>query len=144
MKAQELRIGNWVYVYEDGHNTYTKIKGVVIVGDRKIDGYSSDFVYYDFGSSILTDCDGEELVTPIPLTPEILEKFGFVFEDNKSTRYGWYKRLNKQIWISWCRAEFIHLEDSDSNVLIDIPCSYVHQLQNISYDFTGEELEFKP
>ena len=129
MKAQELRINNWVK-HPKGH--YLRVSEILrsLLSVKGPGGVRDELIYSD--------------VSPIPLTTEILEKCGFEFEDNDSSRYGWYKRLNKHFWFSWCHLEFISIEDSDSNVLIDIPCSYVHQLQNISYDFTGEELEFKP
>ena len=56
MKAQELRIGNWVYEIEDA----IQVEVVDI----------SNLYYNDFN-------DGTIIYTPIPLTEEWLVKFGF-------------------------------------------------------------------
>jgi hypothetical protein len=70
---------------------------------------------------------------PIPLTEEWLLKFGFeVYEfDHKSNQYGYKNRL-----IVIRDGLFV---EYGSNVKIQ----YVHQLQNLIYALTGEELNAK-
>lgn len=107
IQATELRIGNWV----------------------EEDGYKKQFSMYDFPLS--TDS-----INPIPLTPEILEKCGFV-NDN-----GWYA-----IHL-WNRNELAKCMDYDgvsiNNSYFDYAITSLHQLQNLYYSLTGKELIYEP
>ena len=70
---------------------------------------------------------------PIPFTPEILEKFGF--ESNPyQDRYE-----NKVIHVECNKLR------GETELWIDrMPhIKFVHQLQNLHYALTGEELEYK-
>lgn len=67
------------------------------------------------------DWNGE----PIPLTPEWLERFGFKEVDGY-----WYKG-------------FFALRNGEYFEIIDIWIDHVHQLQNLYYALTGEELTVK-
>ena len=120
MEAKELRIGNYVNEssYDDCFNTYVVMglqkRGVSIsVLRKKIEGM------YDYTS-----------IAPIPLTEEWLLKLGFkdvneffykggfcVFIDNRSFYYG--------------------LRDEG---MMDKHLKSVHQLQNLYFALTGEEL----
>lgn len=66
--------------------------------------------------------------TPIPLTPEILEKCGF----EKCSCGGW--------------KHGIHISKYDNGKLYykTVIIKYLHQLQNLYFALTGEELTFKP
>ena len=73
---------------------------------------------------------------PIPLTPEILEKCGF---DKATDKFGGYLsplhkggriRIDKDnLWWNGCFSTEV---------------KHLHQLQNLYYSLTNEELEFKP
>jgi hypothetical protein len=83
---------------------------------------------------------------PIPITAEEIEKLGFKFI-NEPNRYGWYKDvLNREF--CWCHSEFISIEfkrgqnDEYTNTLLDINCKFVHQLQNLYFALTGEDLQY--
>lgn len=114
MKATELRIGNWVH--------YNSFDGVVC---------SSDL--FDIDKGIIK-------AKPIPLTKEWLERFGFELL-NKSVEY-WGKNgfcftwLKDNIEKSDCL--YLFLDGLSVNKRPEI--RYVHQLQNLYFALTGEEL----
>lgn len=120
MTAAELRIGNWVEIKDQVVRTFAQTEGV--------------------GS--LQDVAGQlwsiEELKPIPLTEEWLERFGFnkvshIWEFWKNS--GWDLRQHKLEDKWWL---FYMGQDLDC-VRID----YVHQLQNLYFALTGEELELK-
>lgn len=87
-------------------------------------------------------------LSPIPLTPEWLERFGFS-EKNKYWSYpcgdGFYIAYTPsgEFWIA------IERSDGDDDCGEDeyarkLPIKYVHQLQNLYHSLTGKELEIKP
>src|SRR5574343_566104 len=68
MKANELRIGNWVKIIFQNTQYGTKVDYL------QVKEICFDYTYtgeLDIGSQLLKDCQ------PIELTPEILEKCGF-------------------------------------------------------------------
>lgn len=114
MKATELRIGNWVYQ----GNTY---------GNQRVSSYE----LYGFSGGSNSSYYSEW--KPIPLTKEWLERFGFKV-GNLYADKGWF-------WLEryrTLRAYVFVIEDK----LIKV--KYVHQLQNLYFALTGEELETKP
>lgn len=114
MKANELRIGNFVFFKSD------------ITGQEKVMEINWQFFAEDFW---IKDS------RPIPLTEEWLLKFGFeklkfsipnAF-DNRKIRI---KEDKRGFWIS-AAYNFILLKS-------------VHQLQNLYFALTGEELIYNP
>jgi hypothetical protein len=90
---------------------------------------------------------------PILLTPEILEKVGlsingfYEFEWDIPMHKGQYRKLTLDL-----RGGFLYLREGSTNNRLedDIVCLwnrdlkkeyYLHQLQNLYYSLTGEELE---
>lgn len=71
----------------------------------------------------------------IPLTQEILEKCGF-----ELFPWGWVKKSTKDFGIRLQVKSFSY-EVSGNN---PVPLQYLHQLQNLYFALTGEELEIKP
>ena len=123
IQPQELRIAN-----------YIEYNGEII----KLDG--SLFCCY-------IQNELEFPIKPIHITEEILLKFGFEFRNNNK-HYGWYLSVSQNRVLSWCHSKEISLEfDTDdyyyNNTLFDFHCEYVHQLQNLYFALTGEELTFK-
>lgn len=114
MKSNELRIGNYVYLK-------SKSKEYEILSGQEID----------------TGTDSEDF-EPISLTEEWLLKFGF----EKNAGYGTYDK-NK---ISLYFGE-IMLSDKkgrtyfNSWAILEHSPKYVHELQNLYFALTGEELE---
>ncbi len=115
MEMKELRIGN--NVLESGYNGF------------KV----SEICGTDFNRS-------EALFRPIPLTEEWLKRFGFKHEylqDNNSPKtYYWCleyetsEQINAIIFIDGKISGYNHVKN-------------VHQLQNLYFALTGEELEIK-
>lgn len=110
IKASELRIGNWVQV----NGAYTG-DGFEIEG-KQITGIMNNYVYLLGMLEITTSF--EEL-QPIPLTPEILEKCG-----KTDKRF--------QLEFSIMEGRFWYLKHYE--------LFYLHQLQNLYFALTGEEL----
>ena len=106
MKANELRIGNIVYLVDK-----EKIWEI-------LDGHEID------------ECDENPLVQPIPLTEEWLLKFGFIsnpYEDR-------YEKGSIHIECLKTKGEtYLWIENMPH-------IKYVHQLQNLYFALTGEEL----
>jgi hypothetical protein len=78
-----------------------------------------------------------ESFNPIPLTPEILEKCGF--EKDIDDMYLETKHI---LFVSYNDDEFVHCKNTALDTLVSI--KYLHQLQNLYFALTGEELTFKP
>lgn len=124
MKANELRIGNWIstsFLDEERLMIISEIGEFNVVCENKE-----------------TDAQcGFKVIYPIPLTEEWLAKFGVKWIDE--TGYGWidgnyhfkakkFKNGRIDIWIN-------------SNLVNNRKTKYVHQLQNLYFALTGEELK---
>ena len=121
MKANELRIGNWVMVFP--------VKNPQQVCDVMFDSVNTECV---FGQHY-----GE--VDPIPLTEEWLLKFGFelINEPNKRYHYG-------RLCLQFCKSRLYPSGRTFFNnwaILDNLP-EHVHQLQNLYFSLTGEELTY--
>ena len=133
MKAQELRIGNLLnhfWIDKDGtpHNVI-RITGImkqfIILDDNRLPEYLNLHE---------NECE------PIPLTEEWLVKFGFekskqpngtIFYGQRSVFFRITKHPN--------RDDIFHLFGYEFTVVLE----YVHQLQNLYFALTGEELTIK-
>lgn len=120
MKASELRIGNWLNWFSTYHcNGYF---------DKQLE--IEDFTQTDLSSA-----------RPIPLTEEWLLKFGFE------------KKLNCSNMIYYILADKCLLEYNLTHNIADIvkkvnldlfiDIKHVHQLQNLYFALTNEELTLK-
>ncbi len=129
MKASELRIGN--YVYEDYGGIYEVIninsEGFDFVDLRKptFNGIGR----YDINS-----------IKPIELTEEILLKCGFNTTFEKITEIQinenevlYYDSLEK------CMSLYIPIQYEDTSLVFN-HCKYLHQLQNLYFALTNNEL----
>jgi len=131
IKINELRVGNWVEDWIDKRNCIIQ---------RPID--LEDFcMMFNYGNHPLP-------FKPIPLTEEVLLKCGFVKDD-----------FNGSIWkdLQTHYLEFMIMPDGCYPIYASIPefssepeprvslnrIQYVHQLQNLYFALTGEELEVK-
>jgi len=74
--------------------------------------------------------DLDDAYRPIPLTEEWLLKFGFEITDNFQTKDRF--QTHKQDGFFWFEYGYIVVE-----------LNYVHQLQNLYFALTGEELTIK-
>ena len=118
MKAKELRIGNWVEI----QGLESKIILVDTEGCICENEYCEDFENNNITQNL----------QPIPLTEEWLVKFGFEYSDLNGDS-GLWKIPPFQIYGKY--NQFIYDYRLDVN--------YVHQLQNLYFALTGEELTIK-
>lgn len=133
MNAQELRIGNWVM---DAGNDYIKVRSIDLLGINTalhIDGMSYSHIYRE--------------LSPIPLTPEILEKAGFEFLtkwEPFSANDGLTHKLDVGVFkfgVGMMSSMVTLLEQNGYSLGVHV--THLHQLQNLYFALTGEELEIK-
>lgn len=140
LSASELRIGNLLCSNNKKYrpDKFGKVCVVTAIDTNKskIQNYSgvsctmyvlNDEYQDSFGQMI-------EFIEPIPLTEEWLLKFGFERTCNHPKH-------------DWIKGEFkiCYDVDNDGYIIselldISIPIKYVHQLQNLYFALTGEEL----
>jgi hypothetical protein len=119
IKAEEVRIGNWVQ-YEGGPNM---IMGIMST-------YDLDTQYrVEINPPDCFDVFIQQLY-PLPLTEEWLERFGYNVDD---TMYDMGFEFMED-----GSVEFYYGNDPSTAKL-----KYVHQLQNLYFALTGEELKLK-
>lgn len=127
MKASELRIGNYVS-YDCATGGYWQEKQVC----------ASNFGITAAGTLLC------ESYKPIPITEDWLIKFGF--EENKkySTPQYWLQidKLDDEFLYDIKDKKF-YLSHSYDSGSFGIEILYVHQLQNLYFALTGEELTLK-
>ena len=120
MKVTELRINNWVQF----KHTETPVR--VILGD---------FVMArEYKDERLDDYE------PIPLTEEWLVKFGFEKKQNKFDNR-WDNEYGFEIEVQGDKYAYCVWDESAPHLTTFLGhCKYVHQLQNLYFALTGEEL----
>ena len=119
MEATELRIGNYVM------NEHSKI--LTVLGIKETSLYLYEKYKSQSGSYFI------EKIWPIPLTEEWLLKFGF----EKIAGYLWKcKQLGEQRFIENHLTKGYFETHYESKHI-----QYVHQLQNLYFALTNEELE---
>lgn len=116
IQANELRIGN-------------HIRGLAMG--------SVHTVSLHFFNELLDDDTMSDWYSPIPLTSEILEKCGFIKDHDT------YKKLNSNLSYLF-RISYTGVGWFSMNAIANIPALYLHQLQNLYFALTGEELNYKP
>ena len=141
IQPQEIRIGNNVNtefgiaevigIYED----VVDVKGVSVIDNSSENKISISTRSFD-------GCVEYEKIQPIPLTEEILLNFGFYFEE------GFYcLRINNTAFMTIIlHGSYVNYELSNFRQKIVFSrgeFSGVHQLQNLYFALTGEELKFK-
>jgi hypothetical protein len=132
MKASELRIGNFIYKeseyeFENGINQIISVLQFECVSTRPLNCHVK---HYNVNTSNLK---------PIPLTEEWLLKFGF-------EKTEWDNFNSYRLMIGSNDYAIILYSDGNCEVGDIITCKieYVHQLQNLYFALTGEELTLKP
>lgn len=124
IKASELRIGNRL-----------RPRRVIDADSLPATGYAICAAHIAYTEEDLnSDWD------PIPLTPEILEKSGF--KKVESVHGGEAFTINEVRFLKEGLDYTLVSEDDDHYAIdrIGKPFHYVHQLQNLYFALTGEEL----
>lgn len=131
MKANELRVGNWVGTREG----YGKVRTIEAIGDGDYEGVVSND---DDSVWVRSPYDGG--IAPIPITYEWLSKFGF--EDGEK-RVSYHKIRVREFSTA---SQGVFEGEFQITFLDHVPFSlpyrvkYVHQLQNLYFAIAGEEL----
>lgn len=123
MEIQELRIGNYY--------RWNSFKGeaeedMTISTWNALDLMGFNGIYMDYMSHCF----------PIPLTEEWLEKFGFEY-DIETKSYSILTHLEKHDYLFEVSNKYQQYFQPD---FIGIDIKYVHQLQNLYFALTNEEL----
>lgn len=145
MEAKELRIGNWVR-YDGWHPDLVAKNRPIIPYDTQIeyielDDYEGEDVYVIGSTHIRAFIDSYSL---IPLTEEWLIKFSFKKENN--TIYSISDKLSSSEVGKWYffknenNSFTPHIKRENKFSWIGKEIKYVHQLQNLYFALTGEEL----
>ena len=133
MEAREIRIGNYVSCPKSGQNPFrideieVYRSGLYLVGmGRDLNTHPATW----YGSDI----------KPIPLTEDWLIKFGFAKDaDRNQYKKGWFRICDT---ISQ-GLSFVDLDVFQNDECVWVAVKYVHQLQNLYFALTGEELTIK-
>ena len=139
MKANELRIGNWILIpYQNSPIAIpaheTQVQGITIFGEiltNNTPEHEGLKTHYNH-------------VSGIPLTEEWLLKFGFEVEEGSDADNFWatiHKDSNIRVGME-IRNELYFLCSVDYNIH-GLNIHYVHQLQNLYFTLTGNELSLK-
>jgi len=143
MKSTELRIGNWIDdTSEDGG--FFQVEGIC----KDKEGFSGYYIIYRNGS-FKCSLEEDELesdliqIKPIPLTEEILLKCGF-----KKDLDGSFQKNDVSIFLDKRFKTNLYLQTNDSNrnfIWFGYECKiqHLHQLQNLYFALTGEELNIE-
>lgn len=135
MKALEFRLGNLVM------DELTKEYLVCIGVSCEADGSNSEMNFSILDRSKSQLPNGWK-ATPIHLTEELLEQFGFEMDDSQLDPPD---TPNGNFWVEWEKDgvrihmpffEYLHDE-------ISIEIKHVHSLQNLYFDLTGQPLKLK-
>lgn len=119
--ANELRIGNWVL--RSGHTV-------------QVAGISNEGILLEYGDTFRF-----EYIQPIPLTPEILEKAGFIYETipdevgEEGDIIGGYSQ--------WRKGNFCFTFQNGLMISSIKPIAYLHLFQNWYFFETAEELKIE-
>lgn len=125
IQLADLRIGNW----------YIANGKIFIMDMRMMHAFTGFGDPYDIKN-----------VSGIELTSEILEKAGFIVKDDNPKKKQWYEG---DVLVNICGFEFTNTDKQGSNggfYSYDLNqgktiIKYLHQLQNLYYFLTGEELQ---
>lgn len=141
INTKELRIGNLISFPHEKYQKYQLKKGVYPAG-----AISPSAI------EILTP-DGSwmgrhENYEPVPITVEWLEKLGFTFAVPSGYALPfWCVEISSETVLIWRDKEFLlsryALDVYSDDIPVPIRIQYVHQLQNLFFSLTGEELTLK-
>ncbi len=135
MNNTELRIGNNILVnYKSLARPSSDIKQIESI----VLGIIDDVIYTEHAG-----VPNINSIYPIPLTFEWLKKFEFKMEDSGNNVTDFWRTTSAGIEISIVYYGDEYLQTEINSIGIDIHILYVHQLQNLYFALTGEELECK-
>lgn len=130
MTANELRIGNFA------KTTLSRHRGVPINILAIQDGKVSNYIMAD-GSPIWILIEN---IKPIPLTPEIVGKCGFVESEEDWLSLVLYNGITIYYNLAYRQISIVSSTDEWQQGSILEQIKALHQLQNLYFALTGEEL----
>lgn len=148
MKSTELRIGNYVYTINRSGKVHLPIEITEQIGEVRLFQVN----LYDYKKPMAQQYPRIEAIknlSPIPLTEEWLLKFGFEKDD---LTLGLYIKVMLEYNLEIYQNGFSGTLEKDSLWFITIKGydnqvtfqkRHVHQLQNLYFALTGEELKPK-
>lgn len=129
MKLTEFRVGNNVF-HSKHPSTVFEIKD--------IDRHDNEIGLLDDGYFVKLDTSG---LQPIPLTSDMIEKIGLKKRSDSADCNIWDMKdqnmRNGNLCLAFIKAGWIYPAAPGA-----IPFHYVHQLQNLYFALTGQELNF--
>ena len=132
MKTNELRIGNLIYY----HDKTITVAGVV-----------NSVIYYNYGNCFDGKIGEYEPFQPIPLTKEWLLMLGFKYNRTNDLGKEYSKTMDDgflfYIELRCHYACYITGENNNGDWDIIAKIQYVHQLQNLYFTLTGNELKIE-
>lgn len=135
IKAEELRIGNFIFC--DELETEHLLNSVV-----QVTSFTNKVVHWKAPSVFTVNKHSGtplQYANPIPLTTEILEQCGFEKKTDHAHAIGEY------YWFDNGRFETVHVFNNWITLkgIDSCPIKYLHQLQNLYFALTNEELNFQ-
>ena len=132
--TSDLRLKNWLY--ESDKSKFP----------MQVEGIGKDWIYLNFDGNE-GDCfeNTDKEIYPIPITKELIVKSlnAEPLGDDYSVKLGDYRyiyfRINNDGYIS---IDFFNYDDNSENEICDC-IRYVHELQNLYYALTGNELKIE-
>lgn len=133
IKSSELRIGNWIIDYEAEPNKtiYWQVETIE---------YLNTTLGIKFRNGSSWTC--EEFIEPIKLTEEWLLKFGFELNSDEGDCKFYEKGKHGIRWVDGDEFYFYLIMNYRDEYWILKEIYDVHQLQNLYFSLTGEELTF--
>lgn len=143
MKANELRIGNLVKANYKGISFICDVVKIIFNEIFAKGIMDDDKCEYEFAGDPEKYAGKENGFEPIPLTEEWLNKFGF----EKESKNHW-NIINPEYTTNWFyvlmkEGKYFIPYRWGKQVTGDRYMIYVHQLQNLYFALTGEELTIK-
>lgn len=144
MKASELRIGNLVEILTTTRDTMIPLPTGKYgeINNIRQDKVQIKYIFETNPEKHVLFNRSHNTIRPIPLTEEWLVKFGWNYYIHESVYKKWGKvKANDYVYrytIIQSDKGFVH-PTSDGGVKLN----YVHQLQNLYFALTGEELTIK-
>ena len=133
IQSNDLRLGNKV-LWNDLICTVAGIQYFIDADENK-EGHIVDL--YNNGEMVQTPY--VSYINPIPLTPEILEKCGF---ENKKLGKDYWELPNEKCINGWSEEFTFYLPYFEMNTYTGtVSIKALHQLQNLYFALTGEELK---
>jgi hypothetical protein len=138
MNPKELRIGNIIRATateKDGILT-SRVTAIIASGLRK---NSIKEIHHETIDGQWLGITNIEIVSPIPLTAEWLERFGFEIDENGYTKEEVHVKCRDDKSVIYWDSEINRFPLCHTGHKYE----YVHQLQNLYFAMTGEELELE-